>query len=101
MLPATIPQSGVPTEHALPGTAVRALAVDGDRLVLIVTAPDRGPEVVEADLAIDALPGAAAYVPIGSWLGALAVMTPLVPSAGLMATRGTTRRRTQTPTTGR
>jgi dipeptidyl aminopeptidase/acylaminoacyl peptidase len=47
----TIPESGVPTGHALPGTAVRALAVDGDRLVLIVTAPDRGPEVVEADLA--------------------------------------------------
>ena len=47
----TIPESGSPAEHALPGTAVRALAVDGDRLVLIVTAPDRGPEVVEADLA--------------------------------------------------
>jgi dipeptidyl aminopeptidase/acylaminoacyl peptidase len=47
----TIPKSGIPTEHALPRTAVRALAVDGDRLVLIVTAPDRGPEVVEADLA--------------------------------------------------
>jgi dipeptidyl aminopeptidase/acylaminoacyl peptidase len=45
-----IPESGIPTEHALPCTAVRALAVDGNRLVLIVTAPDRGPEVVEADL---------------------------------------------------
>ena len=46
----TISTSGIPTEHALPCTAVRSLAVDGDRLVLIVTAPDRGPEVVEADL---------------------------------------------------
>jgi dipeptidyl aminopeptidase/acylaminoacyl peptidase len=45
-----IPESGIPTEHALSCTAVRALAVDGNRLVLLVTSPDRGPEVVEADL---------------------------------------------------
>jgi len=46
----TISTSGSPKEHALPCTAVLSLAVDGDRLVLIVTAPDRGPEVVAADL---------------------------------------------------